>query len=155
MRTNTKTAGTTKSPTGTVKMAGTTKTAGTAKRPPGTVNAAGAAKRQTGKKPRNAHAIQLEIQAAELFHDLAREVAEILWARFQIECLRASLEDAKIVTHITDLSSLPSPHAEATPEEVVQAVTRAVAGELPGAEIQWRIYQGVPEGRDRALWIEN
>jgi hypothetical protein len=142
MRTNTKTAGATKSPTGTAK------TAGTATRPPGTAKAAGAAKKPTGKKPRNAHAIQLEIQAAELFHDLAREVAEILWARFQIECLRASLEDAKIVTHITDLSSLPSPHAEATPEEVVQAVTRAVAEELPGAEIQWRIYQGVPEGRD-------
>ena len=102
-------------------------------------------KKAGGKKAASAYAIQLEIQAAEMVHELAMEVAEILWERFQIECRRDALADAEIITHIIDLSSLPSPHAEATPEEVAQAVARAVAEEVPDAEVQWRVYQGAPK----------
>jgi hypothetical protein len=106
------------------------------------------AKKPAGKKPPKAHAIQLEIQSAEMIHELAEEVAEILWDRFQIECRRDSLEDAELITHITDLSSLPSPHAEATPAQIVQAVTQAVADELPDAEVLWWVYEGVPKAED-------
>jgi hypothetical protein len=112
-----------------------------------------AGKKPAGKKPASAYAIQLEIQAAEMVHEVAREVAEILWERFQIECRRDALADAEIITHIIDLSSLPSPHAEATPEQVAQAVTQAVAEEVPDAEVVWRVYQGAPKGKtDRACW---
>jgi hypothetical protein len=105
-----------------------------------------AEKKPAGKKPASAYAVQLEVQAAEMVHELAREVAEILWERFQIECRRDALADAEIITHIVDLSSLPSPHAEATPEQVAEAVAQAVAEEVPDAEVLWRVYQGAPKG---------
>lgn len=137
------------------KTSGTTKEAIKAKKP---ASKKPAAKKPTGKKPSGkkpagkrlpkVHAIQLEIQAAEMVHELAKEVAEILWARFQIECRRDALADAELVTHITDLSSLPSPHAEATPEQVVQAVTEALAEELPDAEVLWWVYEGVPKAEN-------
>lgn len=107
-----------------------------------------AAKKAGGKRPPKAHAIQLEIQAAAMIHELAKEVAEILWEQFQIECRRDALEDAEIITHITDLSSLPPPHAEATPEQVVEAVSQAVTEELPDAEVRWWVYKGVPNAED-------
>ena len=87
-------------------------------------------KKPAGKKLPKAHAIQLEIQSAEMIHDLAEEVAEILWERFQIECRWDALEDAELITHITDLSSLSSPHAGANRAGRDPARDRKAAGRL-------------------------